>query len=299
MNIAILGLGKMGLGIAKKICLYESTVYGYDKTELHENTLPQKNFFIAKSLIDLINILPAPRVIWLMLPSGLETENTIFEISSLLSPNDIVIDGSNSYYKDSQRRAGLLLNKGIEFVDIGVSGGIRGAEDGYCLMIGGTNQTTEKLAPLFNMLSFNGSNGWSHLGPIGSGHFAKMIHNGIEYGMMQSLAEGLELLKSNNKLSIDPLQLAELWRNGSVIRSWLLDLLSQGLKENPNLEKIMPFVPDSGEGRWFVIEAVTNGIPTPVISQALSVRLQSQNSLNYGLKALSVMRNMFGGHKIF
>lgn len=298
MKIAIIGLGKMGLNIATRLSNSGISVIGFDIHSISTEKLPTENFYLANSLSDLVHALPSPRIIWLMLPSGNQTENVIDELSTILSFNDLIIDGANSNYKDTQRRGAILNSKGYKFIDVGVSGGIWGLNDGYCLMVGGETDSVVKLTQVFNSLSANGSNGWNHLGPLGAGHYAKMIHNGIEYGMMQSFAEGLELAQSNKQLAIDIEKLIELWRHGSIVRSWLLDILCQGIQSNPNLDEVLPFVPDSGEGRWFAIEAIERGIPTPVITQALNMRLQSQNNYNFGFRLLSIMRNVFGGHKI-
>jgi 6-phosphogluconate dehydrogenase len=298
MKIAIIGLGKMGLNMATRLSLSGILVAGFDIATVPPGKLPKKNFEIANSLLEAVQSLPSPRIVWLMLPSGYQTEDVILELSSILSSGDIILDGANSNYKDTQRRGLTLIDKGFNFIDVGVSGGIWGLNDGYCLMVGGEAEIALKLSPLFNALATNGSDGWSHLGPLGAGHFAKMIHNGIEYGMMQAFAEGLELTQSKTQFSIDTGRLVELWRHGSVIRSWLLDMLSKGIQSNPKLDEVLPYVPDSGEGRWFAIEAIEQGIPTPVITQALNARFQSQNNFNFGFRILSIMRNAFGGHKI-
>jgi len=298
MGLAIIGLGKMGLNIAKRISKSGLHVSGFDVSPKSVDLLPKKNFYLANSLCDAVNSLQVPRVIWLMLPSGYETELTIEQLSNIISLNDIVIDGGNSNYKDTQRRGKFLIDQGYQFIDVGVSGGIWGLDNGYCLMVGGESRSVNILEDIFNILSTNQSEGWAHLGPLGAGHYAKMIHNGIEYGMMQAYAEGLELAYSNKQIPLDIEKITGLWKHGSIIRSWLLDILHEGIKSSPNIDQILPSVPDSGEGRWFAIEAIEQGIPTPVITQALNVRLQSQNKFDFGLKILSVMRNIFGGHEI-
>lgn len=298
MEIAVIGLGKMGLNIAKRISKSGHHVTGFDVSSISEELLPKENFYLAHSLVDAVNSLQSPRVIWLMLPSGKATELVIEQLSKILSLNDMVVDGGNSNYRDTLRRGQLLINQGYQFIDVGVSGGIWGLDNGYCLMIGGESSSVERLKEVFNILSTNNFKGWAHLGQLGAGHYAKMIHNGIEYGMMQAYAEGLELAHSNKQIPLDIEKITGLWKHGSVIRSWLLDILHEGIKSNPNIDRILPSVPDSGEGRWFAIEAIEQGIPTPVITQALNVRLQSQNKFDFGLKSLSVMRNIFGGHEI-
>lgn len=298
MEIAIVGLGKMGLNIATRLSQSGISVVGFDIANIPPEKLPAENFRLDNSLSHAIDSLPSPKIIWLMLPSGSETENAINNISSMLSAGDFIIDGANSNYKDTQRRGASLVSNGYHFIDVGVSGGIWGLNNGYCLMVGGSSDAVRELTPLFNALSTNGSEGWQHLGPLGAGHFSKMIHNGIEYGMMQAISEGLELNHSNKELSIDTRKLVELWRHGSVVRSWLLDMLANAIQSNANLDEVLPYVPDSGEGRWFVIEAIKRGVATPVITQALNVRLQSQNKFGFSLRILSIMRNAFGGHKI-
>lgn len=298
MEIAILGLGKMGLNIAKRISKSGLHVTGFDTSPKPEELLPKENFYLAHSLIDAVNSLQSPRIIWLMLPSGKVTEVVIEQLSKILSLNDIIVDGGNSNYRDTLRRGQLLIDQGYQFIDVGVSGGIWGLDNGYCLMVGGEASTVRSLKKIFDILSTNSSEGWDHLGPLGAGHYAKMIHNGIEYGMMQAYAEGLELAHSNKQIPLDIEKITGLWKHGSIIRSWLLDILHEGIKSSPNIDQILPIVTDSGEGRWFAIEAIEQGIPTPVITQALNVRLQSQHRFEFGLKILSVMRNMFGGHEI-
>jgi 6-phosphogluconate dehydrogenase len=298
MKIILIGLGKIGMNMAKRLSRAGISVIGFDIDTKTQEHLPLEKFYMAKSISDAIHQIPNPRLIWLMLPSGNVTEVVMNELSLVLSPGDLIIDGANSNYKDTQRRGAVLIDQGYKFIDVGVSGGVWGLEQGYCLMVGGEAESVKKLTPVFNALAVEGSKGWSHLGPVGSGHFAKMIHNGIEYGLMQSFAEGLELAQSNKKFSIDLEKLTTLWQHGSVVRSWLLDMLCHAMKSNPNLDEVLPFVPDSGEGRWFVIEAIDQGVATPVITQALNSRFQSQNDFNFGFRILSIMRNAFGGHKI-
>lgn len=299
MEIAIIGLGKMGLNMANRLSQHGINVIGFDIGTIPSDQLPSTKFYLASSLSDLIQSIPTPRIVWLMLPSGIHTENIINELQAKLTPGDTIIDGGNSNYKDTQRRGIELNSRGYKFIDVGVSGGIWGLVDGYCLMVGGQSEEIDKLTPIFNALSTNNFEGWSYLGPLGAGHYAKMIHNGIEYGIMQSIAEGLELSQSNHELSIDTKKMVELWRHGSVVRSRLLDMLCHGMESNPNLDEVLPFVPDSGEGRWFAIEAIERGIPTPTITQALNARFQSQDNIKFSFKILSIMRNAFGGHKIY
>ena len=237
-----------------------------------------------------------PKIVWIMVPSGSPTEKVIKELERRLSNGDIVIDGGNSNYHDSQRRSAILAQSGIGFLDAGTSGGVWGLENGYCLMVGGEKRHIETITPVLQVLAPAADRGWAHVGPVGSGHFVKMIHNGIEYGLMQAYAEGFALLRSKDEFGLDLAQISELWRHGSVVQSWLLDLTADALGNDQKLTSIAPFVPDSGEGRWTVMETIEQGVPAPVISLALQMRFASQDSESYGNRVLSVMRNAFGGH---
>jgi len=233
----------------------------------------------------------------MLLPAGEITENQIHELVPLLNKGDVIIDGGNSNFKRSVKMGAMLEEHGIGFMDCGTSGGVWGLDNGYCLMVGANDEVAKIVEPALRALAVTPQNGWLHVGPVGSGHFTKMIHNGIEYGMMESFAEGLELLKGREEFKIDVAQVTELWRHGSVVRSWLLDLTAEALKNDPTLDDIAPFVPDSGEGRWTVVESIEQGIPTPVLTLALQVRFRSQEKQKgYGYKLLSTMRNAFGGH---
>jgi 6-phosphogluconate dehydrogenase len=233
-----------------------------------------------------------------MLPSGDPTEQQLRALVPLLSKGDIIVDGGNSNYHDSQRRGAWLAEQGIGFMDSGTSGGIWGLENGYCLMVGASNEVAKIMTPILQALAPAADRGWAHVGPVGSGHFTKMIHNGIEYGMMQSFAEGLELLKGKQEFKLDLAQITELWRHSSVVRSWLLDLTAEALKHDQELKNIAPYVPDSGEGRWTVVEAIDQGVAAPVLTLALQMRFTSQNETGYGYRLLSTMRNAFGGHAV-
>jgi 6-phosphogluconate dehydrogenase len=233
-----------------------------------------------------------------MLPAGGITEACLVELRELLSAGDLVIDGGNTNYHDSQRRGAWLAEKGIEFVDAGTSGGVWGLENGYCLMVGGSDAAITKLAPALKVLAPGHDYGWAHVGPVGAGHFTKMVHNGIEYGMMQAIAEGLALLRGKQEFALDLAQISELWRHGSVVRSWLLDLTANALKADQTLEHIKPIVPDSGEGRWTAIEAIDQGQALPVITLSLAMRFASQDQEGYANKLLAMMRNAFGGHAV-
>jgi 6-phosphogluconate dehydrogenase len=293
--MAMIGLGKMGGNMARRLRRNGIEVVGYDRaTDVVTQIAREEGMIAAASIQDAVSKLGAPRIVWLMLPCGDPTEQQLHELAPLLSKGDIVIDGGNSNYKDSQRRGAWLAGMGIGFMDAGTSGGIWGLQNGYCLMVGASEETGKTMAPILTALA--SKNGWSHVGPVGAGHFTKMIHNGIEYGMMQSLAEGLDLLRGKKEFGLDLAEITELWRHESVVRSWLLDLTADALKKDQSLESLAPFVPDSGEGRWTCIEAIEQGTPAPVLSLALHMRFTSQDRQGFGFRLLSMMRNAFGGH---
>ena len=300
MKIAMLGLGKMGGNMATRLIRNGISVVGYDtskeiiaKLEQDENLIP------SSSVEDAVNQIEGQRIIWMMLPAGEITEKQIDNLIPLLNQGDIIVDGGNSNYKHSVKIGKMLKEHNIGFMDCGTSGGVWGLENGYCLMVGADNDVAIAVEPVLRALAPNQQDGWLHIGPIGSGHYTKMIHNGIEYGMMESLAEGLELLKGKTEFDIDLAKVTELWRHGSVVRSWLLDLTAEALSHDQNLDSIEPIVADSGEGRWTVVESVDLGIPAPVLTLALQVRFRSQEKQKgYGYKLLSIMRNAFGGHNL-
>ena len=300
MKIAMLGLGKMGGNMATRLIRNGISVVGYDtsketiaKLEQEENLIP------STSVEDAVNQIEGQRIIWMMLPAGEITEKQIDDLIPLLNPGDIIVDGGNSNYKHSVKIGKMLKEHNIGFMDCGTSGGVWGLENGYCLMVGADNDVAKAVEPVLRALAPNQQDGWLHVGPIGSCHYTKMIHNGIEYGMMESLAEGLELLKGKTEFGIDLAKVTELWRHGSVVRSWLLDLTAEALTHDQNLDSIEPIVADSGEGRWTVVESVDLGIPAPVLTLALQVRFRSQEKQKgYGYKLLSIMRNAFGGHNL-
>jgi 6-phosphogluconate dehydrogenase len=252
----------------------------------------------ARTLDEIITKLASPRAVWVMVPAGNPTESTITALAEILSPDDIIIDGGNSNYKDSIRRAGMLEEKGIFFVDVGTSGGVWGLAEGYSMMVGGESEAVDRIRPVLETLAPGPDLGWGHVGPAGSGHFVKMVHNGIEYGLMQAYAEGFEIMRAKEVFGLDLHQIAEIWRFGSVVRSWLLDLTADALAENPELEGIKDWVADSGEGRWTVFEAIDLDVPAPVITQALQARFVSRQEESYAAKLLAAMRNQFGGHAI-
>ena len=299
MRLAMIGLGKMGANMARRLSRNGIEVVGYDRDAATVASLAAETSVIAAdSVADAVSRLKAPRVVWLMLPSGDPTEAQLKELAAMLSPGDVVIDGGNSNYKDSQRRGGWLAERGIEFMDAGTSGGVWGLDNGYCLMVGGSKEVAAIMRPVLQALAPAPDRGWAHVGPVGAGHYAKMLHNGIEYGMMQALAEGLDLLKNKKEFDFDLAQLTELWRHGSVVRSWLLDLTADALKNDQELRDIAPHVADSGEGRWTVIESVEQGVAAPVLSLALQMRFASQDDTGYANRLLAMMRNAFGGHTI-
>lgn len=299
MQLAMVGLGKMGGNMVRRLRRGGIEVVGYARSpDVVAGLAAEEGMVAASSVADAVTKLQSPRVVWLMLPSGEPTENQIRELAPLLAKGDIVIDGGNSNYKDSQRRGAWLAEQGIGFMDAGTSGGIWGLENGYCLMVGATPEVAKIMEPVLKVLAPAPDRGWAHVGPIGSGHFTKMIHNGIEYGMMQAMAEGLELLRGKQEFALDLAQITELWRHSSVVRSWLLDLTAQALQDDQALDKVAPYVADSGEGRWTVVEAVEQGVAAPVLTLALQMRFASQNETGYGYRLLSMMRNAFGGHAV-
>ena len=297
IEIAIVGLGKMGLGINNRLSKKGIKVYGYD-SGWNEDLYKKNNINGANNLKDLISLFNSSRkIIWVMVPSGKATDDTITELNTLLDEGDVIIDGGNSNYKESIKKYNLLKSNKISFLDSGTSGGVWGEEDGYCLMVGGDKDVYEICEPIFKALSAEGK-GYGYMGKSGSGHFVKMIHNGIEYGMMQSMAEGIEILNQKKEYNLDLTQITELWKSGSVVRSWLLDLLNDALRENPNLEGIAPYVEDSGEGRWTIQEAIDLDVPAHSITSSLFSRFYSRNSDSFSFKVLSSLRNQFGGHNI-
>jgi 6-phosphogluconate dehydrogenase len=298
MKLAMIGLGKMGGNMATRLLRHKHEVVGFDFNQDTVNQLVTREGMIgATSVADAVSKLSGQKVVWLMLPAGEITENQIKDLVPLLNKGDIIVDGGNSNYKQSIRRGQFLAEHGIGFIDCGTSGGVWGLENGYCLMYGGSKENAAVLEPVMKALTHE-DRGWAHVGPVGSGHFTKMIHNGIEYGMMQAMAEGLDLIKGKEEFNLDLAQITELWRHGSVVRSWLLDLTAEALKNDQDLSDIAPYVADSGEGRWTVVEAVEQGVAAPVLTVALQARFRSQDSKGYSYKLLSLMRNAFGGHAV-
>ncbi len=299
MEIGIVGLGRMGSNMAKRLARGGARVVAWDRDKAKGDALAgERGIECADGLADLAVRLTGERVILMMVPAGAPTQSAIDALLPLISNNDTLVDGGNSYYKDSMSRALELSQRGLRFVDAGVSGGIHGLANGYCLMLGGTPKAIERFEPFARILAPGPETGWLHCGPSGAGHFAKMIHNGIEYGMMQAFGEGFALLAGRKDFDIDLGRLAETWRHGSVVRSWLLDLTTEVLAEDENLAAIAPVVADSGEGRWTAIESIEQGTPAPVITMALMSRFSSQGKSDYARKLLAMMRAKFGGHAV-
>ncbi len=297
MKLAIIGLGRMGGNMARRLRAADIDVVGYDNRAQNAKEMAEEIGLIpAESLQQAVASLEGTRVIWLMLPAGDITENTLNTLMPMLDKGDIIIDGANSNYHESQRRGEQLAEAGINFVDAGVSGGIWGLKNGYCLMVGGSDDSLSVIEPVLKALAPAADRGWAHVGPIGSGHFTKMIHNGIEYGMMQAYGEGFALLEGKKEFNLDVGEIAELWRHSSVVQSWLLDLTAEFLQHNQELDEIAPVVPDSGEGRWTVVESIDQGVAAPVISMALAMRFASQEDNSYGNRLVAMMRKAFGGH---
>ena len=298
MDIAMIGLGKMGANMTTRMLRGGHRVVAFDLNEDSIKAAEEQGADGARTLDEIITKLASPRAVWVMVPAGNPTESTITALAEILSPGDIIIDGGNSNYKDSIRRAEMLEEKGIYFVDVGTSGGVWGLAEGYSMMVGGESEAVDRIRPVLETLAPGPDLGWGHVGPAGSGHFVKMVHNGIEYGLMQAYAEGFEIMRAKEVFGLDLHQIAEIWRFGSVVRSWLLDLTADALAENPELEGIKDWVADSGEGRWTVFEAIDLDVPAPVITQALQARFVSRQEVSFAAKLLAAMRNQFGGHAI-
>ena len=298
MHLGIIGLGRMGANMATRLLAGGHTVVAYDRSADAVAAARKGGADGVDSLAALVERLPAPRAVWVMVPSGDPTESTVQALAAALARGDVVVDGGNSNYKDSVRRAAALAERGIGFLDCGTSGGVWGLKEGYSMMIGGPAEAVALLRPVFETLAPAPERGWGHVGPSGSGHFTKMIHNGIEYGMMQAYAEGFEILRRKEDFGLDLAAIGRIWQHGSVVRSWLLDLTVAALAENPTLDGIAPWVADSGEGRWTVAEAIDLDVPAPVITLSLLARLRSRSEEAFADRLLAAMRNQFGGHAI-
>jgi 6-phosphogluconate dehydrogenase len=298
MEIGMIGLGRMGGNMAQRLLRGGHHVVAYDASPAAVQAAVQLRVTGAASLADLVQKLAYPRAVWVMVPAGQPTEDTITSLMTLLSPGDVVIDGGNSFYKDSMRRAQVLRERGIRFLDCGTSGGVWGLAEGYSLMVGGDREAFRRLEPLFQTLAPGPDKGYGYVGPAGAGHFVKMVHNAVEYGMMQAYAEGFELMAAKEEFRLDLGQVAEIWRHGSVVRSWLLDLAAEALRQDPGLTSLEAYVDDSGEGRWAVQESVDLAVPAPVMAASLQARFRSRQAQPFGARLLSALRQQFGGHAV-
>ena len=298
MELAMIGLGKMGLNMSTRLVRGGHRVIGYARTAATVEEAVKLGAEGAHTLEEVVRQLKTPRIIWLMIPAGKVTDDTIEKLSTLLETGDTIIDGGNSNYKESVRHAALLEPKGIEFVDCGTSGGVWGITEGYSLMIGGKREVVEKMRPIFETLAPAADKGWGYVGPHGAGHYVKMIHNGIEYGMMQAFAEGFSIMKAKKEFGLDLSQISHIWQHGSVVRSWLLDLAARALDQDKDLADIKPWVADSGEGRWTVFESIDLDVPAPVITLSLQTRFASRDEENFTARMLAALRNQFGGHAV-
>ncbi|MFC1915339.1 phosphogluconate dehydrogenase (NAD(+)-dependent, decarboxylating) [Chloroflexota bacterium] len=298
MELGMIGLGRMGGNMTRRLLAGGHRVVTYDPATETVQTLVAQGAVGASSIAELVKKLTRPCAVWLMVPAGEATENTINTLLDHLSPGDIIVDGGNSNYKDSIRRAATLAGKNLLFLDVGTSGGVWGLKEGYCLMIGGEAEAFRRLEPVFQTLAPSSDKGYGYVGSAGVGHFAKMIHNGVEYGLMEAYAEGFELMQAKREFELNLAQVAEIWRYGSVVRSWLLDLIADALHEDPKLENIQAYVEDSGEGRWTVQESVELAVPVPVIAQSLQMRFRSRQEQPFSARLLAALRKQFGGHTV-
>ena len=297
MQLGIVGLGRMGGGIARRLHAAGHTPIGFDLDPDEVAGLEAAGIGAANSLDALVGRLEAPRVVWLMVPAGDVVDRVLDDLRPHLGEGDVVADGGNSFYKDSMRRAEELAERGVHYLDVGVSGGVWGRKEGYCLMVGGSDEAALKLRPVFEALAPAEDAGWAYLGPSGAGHFVKMVHNGIEYGLMQAYAEGFALLSSKQEFGLDTVEIAGLWQHGSVVRSWLLELVRRALADGgPALDSVAPYVEDSGMGRWTAKEAIDQNVPAPVLTLSLLQRIQSRNDTAFYNRLLAALRNQFGGH---
>jgi 6-phosphogluconate dehydrogenase len=296
MELGIIGLGKMGGNMAERLRLGGHKVIGFDFNADAVKKLNDAGSVGVSTLEELAKAFSGRKAVWIMVPEGKPVDDTINNLKPFMAKGDIFIDGGNSNYKDSIRRHEALKAEGFEFVDVGTSGGVWGLKEGYSMMVGGDEDVVASLTPIFETLAPAKDKGWGRTGPSGAGHFVKMVHNGIEYGMMQAYAEGFSIMKAKTPMALDMAQIAEIWQYGSVVRSWLLDLTAEALKHNPELDGLAAYVTDSGEGRWTVFEAIDLNVSAPIITESLIRRLRSREENNYTDRMLSVMRNAFGGH---
>jgi 6-phosphogluconate dehydrogenase len=298
MEIGLIGLGKMGFKMAERLRLGGHKVVGFDTSAEVVGKFNATGSVGATTLAEMVRQLSAPRAIWIMVPQGDPVDESIAKLTPLLAKGDTLIDGGNSNYKDTQRRYAQTKELGIEYVDAGTSGGVWGLTEGYSIMIGGDKDAVARLTPIFETLAPAKDKGWGHVGPSGAGHYVKMIHNGIEYGLMEAYAEGFSILRAKEEMELDLAQVGEIWRFGSVVRSWLLDITVDALKKNPSLEGMEAYVTDSGEGRWTVFEAIDLNVSAPVITESLIRRLRSREENNFSDRMLAIMRYEFGGHSV-
>ncbi|WHL19431.1 phosphogluconate dehydrogenase (NAD(+)-dependent, decarboxylating) [Stenotrophomonas acidaminiphila] len=297
MELGMIGLGRMGANMAQRLHRGGIRVTGFDPGQAARERMASAGVATAASLEALVQAIPAPRAVWLMVPAA-AVEPLLEQLLPLLAPGDLVVDGGNSWYRDSLRHAQRCHQAQVAFIDCGTSGGVWGLKEGYCLMLGGEPGAMARLKPALQVLAPAADRGWAHVGPVGAGHFCKMVHNGIEYGMMQAYAEGFALMQKKQAFALDLAQVAEVWRHGSVVRSWLLDLATDALRDNPRLEGIAPYVQDSGEGRWTVSEAIELDVSAPVITLSLLERLRSREANSFADRMLAKMRSGFGGHAV-
>jgi 6-phosphogluconate dehydrogenase len=295
MELGFIGLGKMGMNMVTRLRRDQHRVVAYDRSSDLIKQAEGQGAIGSSSLADLVSKLSAPRAVWVMVPSGAPTEETIQAVAALLQPGDTIVDGGNTRFHDDVRRAAELKKKGIHYVDAGTSGGIWGLKVGYCLMVGGEDAAVKRLESVFKTLA--PENGWAHVGAAGAGHYVKMVHNGIEYSMMQGYAEGFELM-SKSEYKLDLARVADLWMHGSVVRSWLLELAAGALKDDQKLEKLKGYVQDSGEGRWMIADAIEKDVPVPTLTTALFTRFRSRQDESFAEKMLAALRNAFGGHSV-
>ncbi len=298
MELGMVGLGRMGGNMAQRLLTGGHHIVAFDPQPLAVKAAEGNGADGASSLDELVSKLTAPRAVWVMVPDGAPTESTIKSLAELLSDGDMILDGGNSNFNDSIRRSKELAERGIEFMDVGTSGGVWGLTEGYSMMVGGSDEAFARIEPLIQTLAPSPTSGYGHVGPAGAGHYVKMVHNGIEYGLMQAYAEGFELMNAREDMALDMAQIAEIWREGSVVRSWLLDLTATAFHEDGDLSGLAAYVDDSGEGRWTVQESVDLAVPIPVITAALQARFRSRQDQPFGAKILSAMRNQFGGHAV-
>jgi 6-phosphogluconate dehydrogenase len=298
MELGMIGLGRMGSNMVRRLLGGGHRIVVYDPVKSAVRRVVEEGAEGAEDLSTLVSLLAPPRAVWVMVPSGEITQNTIDGLAAAMSPGDTIIDGGNSNYRDTMKRGAALAHRGIHFLDAGTSGGIWGLKEGYCLMVGGDKEAYGRLEPVFRTLAPGSDRGYGRVGPGGSGHFVKMVHNGIEYGLMQAYAEGFELMQAKEEFSLDMAQISEMWRHGSVVRSWLLDLAADSLKDDPGLLELESYVDDSGEGRWTVEESVELAVPLPVITQAVQARFRSRQENPFAGRLLAALRSQFGGHAV-